>query len=79
MDYLENDLIKLVHLMDGTPVEIKLMRQMLSKYNQRKCELEAKNGYQFGPVVMRMFHNINLYDEAKEVRINSRFRCPFVH
>lgn len=67
MDGLTQNLIKLVYVMDGTPNEIELMKQMLSIYSKRNNELGDDLKYHFGPVIMRMFHNLQLYNEAKEV------------
>lgn len=55
-----------VHCTKGSPEEIIMLKQSLRLIHENT---EGKSAYNFGPIVMRMFHYFNLPNEALEVRL----------
>lgn len=55
---------QMIHLMDKSNESMVLLQQSLRTINKLSDE---KRTYLFGPLVMRMFHYLNLPDEANQV------------
>jgi pentatricopeptide repeat domain-containing protein 2 len=63
------DLKNMVHLAERNEGDITLVKEMLKKFNSQNKELRFGN-YIFGPVILRMFHNLNDFESAQEVFTN---------
>uniref|UniRef100_A0A8D8ZLA4 Pentatricopeptide repeat-containing protein 2, mitochondrial n=1 Tax=Cacopsylla melanoneura TaxID=428564 RepID=A0A8D8ZLA4_9HEMI len=70
------DLKHILHLAENNETDLKLVRQMLTKFNSQNKELRFGN-YIFGPVVMRLYHHLNQPDEALELFLHEDFKFFF--
>lgn len=60
------DLKNMIHLANKAETDISLVTEMLKKFNSQNKELRFGN-YIFGPVVLRMFHNLNGFEAARSL------------
>ncbi|XP_050419680.1 pentatricopeptide repeat-containing protein 2, mitochondrial-like [Adelges cooleyi] len=72
------DLKQIVHMIDDNEVELKLVEQMMKKFNQQNKGLRFGN-FTFGPVVMRMFYHLNKPDFALKMFYEPELEGFFNH
>lgn len=70
------DLKHILHLAENKEEDLKLVKQMILKFNSQNKELRF-GAYTFGPVVMRLYHHLNQPNEALELFLNEDFKTFF--
>lgn len=70
------DLKNILHLAEKKAEDLKLVKQMIFKFNSQNKELRF-GAYTFGPVVMRLYHHLNQPDEALELFLHEDFKTFF--
>lgn len=71
LTHLEYGLKNLLHLMCNTDIDVRLLKDALHTWVQRRNETEGDK-YRFDTIVLRAFHFLNMPNEAIQVSLRSQ-------